>query len=242
MTGSYEDPTMVAAYVLFHYGSSADALGSLPGPANATEFPRRCVTELLDAARLPSRARALDLGCAVGGSTFELSRTCATAIGLDYSAAFVETAQILQRDGRMPIELIEMAGVTRGYQAQLPAGVHPERIRFQIGDAMQLSSDLGPFDVVLAANLLCRLSEPLHLLDRLPGLISSGGQLLLTTPFTWLEAFTPQKNWILGAEALTEILHPHFALDHQIELPFLLREHARKFQYGIAWGSRWIRR
>lgn len=242
MNGDYEDPVMVAAYVLFHYGSTSDTLGALPGPVNAVRFPQRCVRELLDSARLPSAARALDLGCAVGGSTFEFSRSCASVVGLDYSRAFIQTAETLRQAGQISISLTEMADAKRPHSACIPEGSRPERIQFQTGDATALPLDLGQFDVILAANLLCRLTNPLHLLERFPNLIPPGGQLLLTTPFSWLEAFTPRKNWILGAPALTEILAENFTLDHEVELPFLIREHARKFQYGIAWGTRWIKK
>lgn len=242
MTGSYEDPAMVAAYVLFHYGNSADTLGSLPGPTAALEFPQRCVRELIDAKRVPANARALDLGCAVGGSTFELSRFCHEAVGLDFSTAFIHTAEKLRLEHRLDVELIESADDIRKFQAKLPPETQPERIHFQQGDAMQLPKEWENFDIVLAANLLCRLPEPTKLLDRLPSLIPANGQLLLTTPFTWLESFTPRAHWIRGLDALEEILSPHFRLEHQIEMPFLIREHARKFQYGISQGTRWIRR
>ncbi|HEY5792865.1 MAG TPA: methyltransferase domain-containing protein [Chthoniobacterales bacterium] len=242
MENPYEDPPVLAAYVLFHYGTARDALGSLPGPENAAEFPLRCVRELLNFDRLPRSARALDLGCAVGGSTFELSRFCQEVIGVDFSAAFIRAAESLRLESRFEAELLEQGDQTWPFQARLPAGVHPERVRFQRGDALQLPETWTGFDVVLAANLLCRLSEPRRLLERFSRLIPSGGQLLLTTPFTWLESFTPRARWIQGAGALKEILSPDFTLEHETELPFLIREHARKFQYGIAWGTCWRRR
>jgi SAM-dependent methyltransferase len=108
--------------------------------------------------------------------------------------------------------------------------------------------NLKSFDLVLAANLLCRLPEPKCLLERLPALVRSGGQLLLTTPFTWLEEFTPRANWLGGTsetgrsfDALRRALEPAFTLEHRVELPFLIREHARKFQYGVTLGTRWRR-
>jgi SAM-dependent methyltransferase len=111
-----------------------------------------------------------------------------------------------------------------------------------------LRGDLGSFDVVLAANLLCRLPEPRKFLARLPSLVRPGGQLLLTTPFTWLDDYTPRDSWIGGrgdissAEALTDLLSPHFELREQKDLPFLIREHVRKFQWSVAWGTRWVRK
>ena len=103
-------------------------------------------------------------------------------------------------------------------------------------------------DVVLAANLLCRLPDPRVFLERLPGLVKPGGQLLVTTPFTWLEEFTPRKNWIgaregsASADELRRLLEPNFELRFAKDLPFLIREHARKFQWSVAWGTRWVRK
>jgi 2-polyprenyl-3-methyl-5-hydroxy-6-metoxy-1,4-benzoquinol methylase len=36
---------------------------------------------------------ALDVGCAVGGATFELSRAFTSCLGVDFSHAFIEAAQ-----------------------------------------------------------------------------------------------------------------------------------------------------
>ena len=86
------------------------------------------------------------------------------------------------------------------------------------------------------------------LIERLPELVRPGGQLLLATHFTWLEEFTPMDKWLGGrlsgkdsAEVLKEVLSPNFRLEIEIDLPFLLREHERKFQYGISYGTRWRR-
>ena len=115
----------------------------------------------------------------------------------------------------------------------------PDNLQFEVGDACNLRDDLGSFDLVHAANLLCRLPDPQTFLVRLTELVSPGGQLLLTTPFTWLEEFTPQERWINGedcASALKQILNPFFELEYEKNMPFLLREHKRKFQYTMALG------
>ena len=78
--------------------------------------------------------------------------------------------------------------------------------------------------------------------------IEVGGQLLLATPFSWLQEFTPEKNWLGGTEdaapsheVLADLLRPAFTLEFTKDLPFLIREHSRKFQYGISLGTRWHR-
>ena len=109
---------------------------------------------------------------------------------------------------------------------------------------MDLPDTLGKFDLVHAANLICRLSEPLRFLSRLPSLLNSGGHLLLTTPCTWLADFTPPDRWPAGStlDWLKETLAPGFTLVQQKDLPFLIREHARKFQWSVALGTVWQRR
>ncbi len=227
----YESPRLLAEYLLLHYASAAELLGGLSGPAGAAGFARRLVQELL--APPSSEARALDLGCAVGASSFELTRSCSEVLGIDFSHSFIRAARTLAETGSHPFEKLIEGTITE------PAVAHVPRARFRAarflqGDAQGLPSDLGTFDIVLAANLLCRLPEPMRLIGQLPALIRGGGQLLLTTPFTWLEDFTPMPNWIGGTpasgrsfEALRALLDPHFELEHTADLPFLIREHSR---------------
>jgi putative 4-mercaptohistidine N1-methyltranferase len=245
----YESRKLLAEYLLFHYGGAREVLGGLPGPAAAVGFATRLVRELLDAGSLPGGACALDAGCAVGGSSFELARSASSVLGIDTSRVFIAAAQILAESGSHSYESVIEGGITGAGIARVPAGIDRSRVRFEHGDATALREGLGPFDVVLAANLICRLPDPLAFLDRLPALVKRGGQFLLTSPFTWLEDFTPRRQWI-GATpesgrsfaALERILEPHFELEHTAELPFLIREHARKFQYTVALGCRWRRR
>ncbi len=239
----YETPRLVAEYLLFHYGRDTDILPWDFGPASALGFPRRSVRELIDAASLPEAARALDLGCAVGRSAYELAAHAAEVIGIDYSRAFIDFAERIRRGDEVPyLRADEGFGETM-LNARRPDGIDPARITFEQGDAMHLRDDLGSFDLVHAANLLCRLTTPALLLQRLPTLVKPGGQLLLTTPCTWLKEFTPPENWPAGStrDWLCERLRPHFELEQETDIPFLIREHARKYQWSVALATRWRR-
>jgi len=248
----YETSRALSEYLLFHYGAREHTLPYPFGPVEALGFPARCVTECLDAARLPPGAAALDLGCAVGRSSFELARHCAQVLGIDYSHSFVAAAKHLQAHGTLGHVCVEEGELARPALAKVPEGVARERVTFEQGDAHGLRQDLGPFDVVLMANLLDRLREPKRCLDQIPRLVRPGGQLILTSPYTWLEDFTPRQNWLGGFEsngrrvttldALTSILSPDFDLAGTRDLPLLIREHARKFQWSVAQASLWIRR
>jgi putative 4-mercaptohistidine N1-methyltranferase len=247
-SADYESSELLNQYLLFHYGPADAQLPWPDGPHSALDFPARCVSEGVDRSRLPERARALDLGCSVGRSTFELAALCADVTGIDFSASFIRAAERMRSDGPWRIAVPRTGLLTE--QVELRRPPQPSgSLRFLQGDAQQLPADIGSFDVLLAANLLCRLPRPQQLIERLPGLVATGGQLIFTTPNTWMETFTPPQFWIGGTEqtgepldALHGLLADHFTLDASWDMPFLIREHARKFQWSVASASRWIRR
>ena len=244
MSNLYETQRLVDEYLLFHYGRDHEILPWEEGPVSALRFPERTVTELLPAHPDSSPVRALDVGCATGRSSFELSKTCQEVIGIDYSHAFIRAAQTIQAEGQLRYEIAREGHHADPLTAFIPDNIHPDRVNFQQGDAMDLPDSLGTFNLVHAANLICRLTEPARFLSRVPSLLKPGGFLILTTPCTWLAEFTPPDRWPTGStfDWLKEILAPDFILLEQKDLPFLIREHARKFQWSVALGTVWQRR
>jgi len=71
-----------------------------------------------------------------------------------------------------------------------------QRALFMQGDACNLPLDLGQFGCVLAANLIDRLRTPQNFLNRLGTLVAPGGILVITSPYTFLEEFTPKVSRI----------------------------------------------
>ena len=247
-SGSYESDELLSQYLLFHYGEESQQLPWPFGPAHALNFPLRCIDEGVDLSRLPARERALDIGCAVGRASFQLARHFKEVIGIDYSSRFIEAARAILQDGSLEYQIKETGSIASRAVAVVP--VKPVgSLQFEQGDAQDLRPGLGQFDMVLAANLLCRLGRPSRFLEALPGLLRPGGQLVITTPNTWLEEFTAREYWI-GAtpetgrplEALHAALDKDFAIDRIWDMPFLIREHHRKYQWSVAQASRWIRR
>ena len=241
MENIYESNRTLGEYLLFHFGSREEQFPWPEGPLDALDFPRRTVEELVDPTS--SIENALDVGCAVGRSSFVLAELADSVLGVDYSSSFIDTAKIILDSGELIYEYHEEAD--RWKKGKVKVEQIPSNLSFEVGDACNLRDDLGAFDLVHAANLLCRLPNPQAFLARLNELVTPGGQLLLTTPFTWLEDFTPRENWLKGDDCMSElkeILYPFFRLEFETNMPFLIREHKRKFQYTIALGMRWRRK
>jgi len=123
----------------------------------------------------------------------------------------------------------------------LDASIDRKRVQFTQGDACNMSSTLGTFDVILGSNLLCRLPDPRKFLRDIPLYLNSDGILVLISPYSWLEEYTKQENWI-GAANYQDSFHVlkeemqrnKLQLVHQEDIPFIIREHERKFQYGVS--------
>ncbi len=74
---------------------------------------------------------------------------------------------------------------------------------------------------------------------------------MLVSPYSWLEEYTPQSEWVGGTMAVdntaaesSEVLSEYmtglsYGLIHEENLPFLIREHERKFQYGVSHCTIW---
>ena len=237
----YESARLVSEYLLFHYGKPEEILPWDEGPKTALEFPQRCAQLLIKHAE--EKGSVLDLGCAVGRSTFELATHFDRALGVDYSQAFVAAAERMRDEGAASVKVTDEGVMLKDLSVSAPA-TKPE---FAHGDACALSEELGSFDAVLMANLVCRLHDPAACLQRLPELVNPGGTLVITTPNTWLEEFTPRDRWMAQGEqrtldGLKDALADSFECIDTCDMPFLIREHARKYQWTVAEASVWRRK
>nr|ART37598.1 E387 [uncultured bacterium] len=253
----YEDRQMLNDYLLLHFGSQADQMPHAFGPLEATQFPVRCAQWLLDGAQQfnAGTGRALEIGCAVGRASFELARRYQEVTGVDLSRAFIDTADTLRREGAVDYFRKDEGDLGARLTAQVDPAINRQRVTFRQADACSLPADYVDFDAVLMANLLCRLPSPKSLLGRLGGprgLVRVGGLVALFSPYSWLEQFTPHGAWLGGyakdghevnsADALRGLFTQQgFVLRREAEMPLVIREHSRKYQYIVAHAMLWQR-
>lgn len=256
---AYETKKAVDEYLQFHFGMDKDILPYANGPKEALNFMGRCA-QLCEKHSVALRnidgelgeTTALDIGCAVGGATFELARSFQHALGIDYSHAFVQAAQDMRETGTRQYTAVVEGNISCTYTASVDKEIPRSRTRFMQGDACSLPDNLAQFDAVLAANLVCRLPDPMLFLNRLPSLVKPGGIAVIVSPHSWLPAWTPKEKWIGGfykdgkpihtADGMAEVLEKDFDLVAQEDMPFLIREHARKFQWGCSNAVVWRRK
>lgn len=261
----YETQRLVDQYLGFHFPASQSdkvqpIISHSHAPEHALRFPQRVAKLLLEATSTGSSSsslRALDVGCAVGGTSFELAAGgFDEVVGIDFSAAFIGAAQRMQRGEairfKVPLEGELQADVCAQHEPNVDAAVR-ERVSFRTGDACRLKEDaaeLGTFDGAVLANLLCRLPDPLACLDGLQAVIKPGGAVVIVTPFSWLQDFTPKSQWLGGYVQSGVEVDSKEQLQMQMEkrgfvklsehqMPLLIREHRRKYQYVVSEATSW---
>ena len=242
--GSNLDQTRqhLSIYCWGHYGDldpeeqQDDTLGSIVN----------CLTQGFSLPINPS-APALDLGCSVGRTTFELAqRIDGLALGIDLNFAMLQTAQTVLQTGHLRYGRRRLGLVSdrREFPVQLPAS---ELVDFWACDTLALPFTAGQFGTVLAMNLLDCVASPRDLLAVVRSTLRIGGDAFITTPYDWSPNATPVEAWIGGhsqrgpdkgaAEPLLRALltpgaHPQsvngFAITGEIDdLPWLTRLHER---------------
>jgi len=242
----YETDDSVAQYCDAHFG---------PDKFGVPNFPAQLVEICLEVMGDRPRERALDLGCAVGRASFELARHFDFVSGVDFSARFIRIAHQLQDKGVTHYQLPEEGEIVSFHETRLSdfdLAEHAGKIEFFQGDAHNLKPQFTGYDLVLAANLLDRLYDPVQFLTGIHERMRPGGLLFLASPYTWLEEFTKKENWIGGVriagepystlEGLKKQLGSHFRmLGEPRDVEFVIRETARKFQHTISQLTVWER-
>lgn len=250
-SGKYETQLMLNEYLLFHYGSDQDQMPFSFGPLNSINFPVRCVSDCVDIKRLARTAKALELGCAVGRSSFELARYCAHVTAIDTSHTFIKAAQHIQQFGHLEYSITQEGGFTETRTAKPPVDASKNNISFICGNVMEMKEFETKYDLVLSANVLCRVPDPENFLKIFHKLVQPDGQLILISPYSWLEEYTVKSHWLGKTatgfrknviDAIHEILNPHFNLQRTLDIPFVLRDHLRKYEWGVSQASMWLRK
>ena len=111
------------------------------------------------------KGRALDLGCAVGRSSFELNQYFDEVVGVDISKAFIACA-----DEYLKNKYQNCVG----------------KVKFAVGDACNLDKGLGKFNLIFGGNLICRLYDPKAFLNHVKNFLEPNGILILASPCSWL--------------------------------------------------------
>jgi len=133
---SYETDALMSQYLSLHFGpleiAFADFLAEIGILAEGLDFPKKCGELVLRwaAEQGTSCTKALDLGCAVGRSSFEMARTFQQVIGIDLSQTFIDMANKMKQEGRVEYRLKVEGDITQEAVAAIDSAIDASRCTF----------------------------------------------------------------------------------------------------------------
>ena len=186
--GGYNSRGMLSSYLWSHF---CDLLND----PNATDAYR-----VWSSHAKASNGFALDIGCAVGRLSFELSKTNSQVIGLDTSISFIRKARQLLMNKKLDFDLIIEGNLTEKRSCDLDPRWNYDRIEFLVADALALPFPKNLFTTVTSINLLEKVAVPLHHLKNVNRVLSQErAMFIFSDPFSWDETTSNAELWLGGS-------------------------------------------
>jgi 5-histidylcysteine sulfoxide synthase/putative 4-mercaptohistidine N1-methyltranferase len=240
----YEHDELVNQYCDFQYGDEYFGIEN---------FAKKIASLASDYTQNSKQTHALDIGCATGRCSFELSNRFEKVTGIDFSARFIQVAVQMQERGVIHFERKIEGDIYTTISKNIDEFSFEktkDNVDFWQGDACNLKAHFKGYDLILATNLIDRLYEPKLFLETIHKRLNDNGILILTSPYTWQESSTKKEFWLGGfkddegkeqytLDGLKKVLSEHFELIETQDIPFVIRETARKFQHTISQMSVW---
>jgi len=186
--GMYDEEDTVGHYLDFHYGPQSS-------------YPAECAMLCVKAASelgVPL-GRALEVGSGPGRAAIELSKSFKEVVAGDFSQSFVDLAKGLAQGKELQWCVpVDRTGGRIHQRSVSASDLAMGQVSFSVMDAHTLPDNLGTYDLVCGFNLIDRLERPREFLAGVKPRLNRGGLLVLSSPYTWREEFTPKDNWLGG--------------------------------------------
>lgn len=180
---------------------------------------------------LPRVAHAVELGSSVGRVLAEVPAE--RAIGIDLHFGAVRRARHLLAGQSVAYARREIG---RHYHAATATGLPTKGRTVVCGDALDPPLLPDVFDRVIALNVLDSVAQPRQLLSVLDGLCTTGGEIILSSPYAWQSSVVGDRERIGGADPAAAVaallaegsgLRARYRIEDEDEISWTLRRDAR---------------
>lgn len=152
-----------------------------------------------------AKSPAIDLGCSVGRTTFELAKqTGGLTLGIDLHFAMLRVASEVLHTGRVayPKRRVGVVYERRELPVKLAGS---ELVDFWAADAAALPFVAGTFSFGTALNLLDCVTSPREVLVSLGRVLQPGAKAVLACPYDWSPTATAVEGWLGGHSQRSEL-------------------------------------
>lgn len=234
----------LSIYLDAHWGDRSTPKPDGPNPSG--RFGMAAIAEKIRERASAPVDRAVELGCSVGRGLAELQAGAKVAVGVELNFGALRRARRLLagRAVAWPRKITgrhyRTATAHAGDRAAPDAGL-------VCGDALDPPLVPQTFDRVCAFNLIDSVRSPPQLLSVLDGLLKPGGELLLSSPYTWQSGIVAEDERLGGDDPAGEVarrlrdgveLEARYEIEDEAELTWWLRRDARA---GQAYALHYLR-
>lgn len=242
----------VSTYAFDHYGDldPAERENSTVIPGSILDLLKQGLSKIEERVDGP----VIDLGCAVGRTSFELAKTVDDIVlGIDMHFAMLRTAATILHEGRVvyPRRRVGITFEKREFTAALEGA---SKVDFWLCDATCLPLDDVTFSLAASLNVLDCVQSPYDHLKEIGRILKPNGAALVSSPYDWNVNATPVEAWLGGhsqrsenhgaSETMIRSLlaggeHPHIIQELELvseseSVPWTLRLHDRSSMNYLA--------
>ena len=234
----------LSTYAFDHYGDLDPEESTQPpvSPGSIVKLLRGGLPPMDSVVRGP----VIDIGCAVGRTSFELAKARdEIVLGVDLNFGMLKTAATILENGYVSYPR-RHAGISFD-RRRFPAVFEKSgNVDFWVCDATALPFSDQTFSAGVSLNVLDCVWSPYDHLKELGRILMPGGNALVSTPYDWTAHATPVEAWLGGHSQRSEhkgaspaILrslfsgggHPHAVEELELiseeDIPWTLRLHDR---------------
>ena len=234
----------LSTYAFDHYGDLDHEQKTEPpvSPGSIVKLLRRGLSSMDRTVRGP----VIDMGCAVGRTTFELAQACdEIVLGVDLNFGMLKMAASILENGYVsyPRRCGGIAFERRNFPAAFEKS---ENVDFWVCDATALPFSSKTFSAAVSLNVLDCVCSPFDHMKELGRILMPDSNAVVSTPYDWTANATPVESWLGGHSQRSEhkgaspaVLrsllfgggHPHaieeLELISEEDVPWTLRLHDR---------------
>ncbi|WP_425503938.1 5-histidylcysteine sulfoxide synthase [Cerasicoccus frondis] len=241
----YETDPDVTPYCEAHYGP--EALG-------IENYAEKIAQICLDRMTKNERNHALEIGCKVGRTSFELAAGFQHVLGLDPTARTIRIGVEMVDKGYTQWEIKSEGEIVDFRQAHLKdIGLDHARskVEFMQADLSNMKDLYRGYDLILLNCILERSYDPARFLENVHERINEGGLLVIASTNDWDTAHTQQDKWLGGfkdgtgenqvtIDGIQQALKGNFvSAETAIQIPQVIRRTARTYEHNLVQVSFW---
>lgn len=192
----------LSTYTFDHYGDldPAEPKDSPVLPGSVLELLKRGFSHIDERVNGP----AIDLGCAVGRTSFELAKSVDDLIlGVDLNFAMLKTAAAILHQGRVtyPRRRVGMVFDKREFAAPLESA---SKVDFWACDGTSLPFADESFSLAASLNVVDCVQSPYDHLKEVGRILKPNGGAIVSAPYDWNVNATPVEAWLGGHSQRSE--------------------------------------